>query len=56
MTVATLMRMLVMFRIVNVLVLVDFSIMVMGMDMLFCGMATHMNSPPAYYCSLIPLV
>jgi hypothetical protein len=46
MAVAALMGVLMMVSIVNVLVLVHLSIMVMGMDMLICGMATHGLSPP----------
>lgn len=50
MTMAAFMIMLMMLCIVNVLVLVHFSVVVMGMNMRFCGMATHQLSPPIFYC------
>lgn len=49
MAVAAFMGMLMVFRIVNVLVLVYLSMMIVGMSVLICTMATHWLTPPIYF-------
>jgi hypothetical protein len=49
MVMAAFMGMLMMFCIMNVLVLMHLSIVIMSVDMLFCGVATHGLSPPIFH-------
>jgi hypothetical protein len=49
MAVAAFMSMAMMFSIVNMLMRMYLSIVLMGMDMLVRGMATHRLSPPLSY-------
>ena len=48
MVMAALMGMVMMLFVVNMLVLVHLSIMLMSMDVFFCGMTAHLVSPPIF--------
>ena len=48
MVMAALMGVVMMLFVVNMLVLVHLSIMLMSMDVFFCGMTAHLVSPPIF--------
>jgi len=48
MVMAALMGVVMMLFVVNMLVLVHLSIMLMSMDVFFCGMTAHFVSPPIF--------
>jgi hypothetical protein len=54
MAVAALMVVLMMFSIMNMLMLMLLSIVIVSMDVLISGMATHLLSPPFFILNMIP--